>query len=119
MVMNKDPKTVQRRVRQRIKRTNSEMVTLGDQMRMIRELRGMSKDHLARLMGCDTTLITRMEAGFMEGVSFRKVHRYFQEVYGTLIAVPMPFPSFLDHRAHRVQIYSPNYIPNKNNLKED
>lgn len=113
------PKTNDRRVKNRLKVEGNEMVTLGQQIRMIRELRGMSKAEAARLTGCDQGRITKIENGFMEGISFRMVHIYMKTLYATLIAVPVPFPSFINHEAHRIEPYIPEYRPMEHNVFRD
>lgn len=118
--MKGTPKTPPRKPqRKRLTVAQTELVTLGQQMRNVRELRGLSKEECARQMGNDTGVVNRIETGFIEGISFRTVHKYMQVIYATLVAIPMPFPSFIDHKAHRVAIYSPSFIPVHKNLKED
>jgi transcriptional regulator with XRE-family HTH domain len=115
----KEPATSIRRVRTRLNKPGNELVTMGEQMRMCRELRGLSKSEVAREIGCDSAAITRYEKGFLEGVSFRKLHKYMQAIGCTLIATPLPFPSYINHNVHKVQIYTPSYIPTHRNFVEE
>lgn len=111
--------TLDTRLRGKLRKEVTDLVTIGEQMRLLRELRGFSKEELARRMGCHTGTITKIEKGFLEGVSMRIINNYLNQCHGTFICIPLPMPSGIDPEAHKFVAYFPVYKPIEHNIADD
>lgn len=86
----------------RLKKVVPEMVTLGQQMRILREMRNISRSELSKQCGVSESVISCIEKG--ERGNMRSLNLILKHLGGTLVIIPIPVPSWVDSRSRAVEM---------------
>lgn len=88
----------------RLKKPPGELFSFGDMLRLLREARGFSKEHVSREMRCNIRKVDQLENGYIRDIHGRHIVDYLDVVGGCLIAVGVTVPAGVDTRTQTVTI---------------
>lgn len=88
--------------RAKIKKASAEMVTIGQQLRILREMRNISRTELSRQAGVSVGVIAAIEKG--DRSNMKSLNIILKHLGGTLVIIPLPVPSWVDSRSRAVEM---------------
>ena len=114
------PKKVKKLHRNKVKRAMKmptyKMLTLGQQIRMIREMRRISMDQMSRITGIHPYTLQKIEKWDTYTVGLETLNIYLKALGATIIAVPVGVPSYIDTSTESVELSVRNTKTIKSNV---
>lgn len=80
------------------------LATFGQQCRMIRETRKITKEKLCRMMGVGPRVIYNIERYNGFNVSIEVLNLYMKAIGATMVVIPTPVPSYIDTFVESVEL---------------